>query len=98
MKICPNCGGFNDSAVRFCSACGSPSPGSTPAPATGFSPLKMLLVIGLAIFGVVAMLSALVFSELPGAVGDLGRTIGAISGKPTSHNVIRSGITMQDFL
>jgi hypothetical protein len=101
MKICPNCGGVYDGAVRFCSKCGSPPLQSPPAPGgASYSPLKMFVIVGIGIFGALVMLIAIptVFGELGGEVGHLGNTIAAVSGKPARYASAPSGITMQDFL
>src|SRR5271154_1926143 len=105
MKFCPNCGVPHDGAFRFCSKCGSPALQSPPAPrGGGDSPIKMLVIIGIGIFGVVGILIAIPsqFGDLASSVGELGRTIGAISGaisgKPVRYATAPSGITMQDFL
>jgi len=73
----------------------------------------MLGIVGPAIFGVVVMLVVMlsVLGDLAGSVGDLGRTIAAISGKAAHSSVSHSagsmsansmigasGITMRDFL
>ena len=44
----------------------------------------------------VALLSA--FGAPGGAVGDLGKTIAAASGRPTHYGVSPSGVTLRDFL
>jgi hypothetical protein len=60
----------------------------------------MLVIIGIGIFGVVAMLIAIPteFGELAGSVSDLGKTLAAVlaavSGKPPQTSVSSSAVTM----
>jgi hypothetical protein len=89
MKICAKCGGVRDDTERFCTACGTP----TVASAAANSPVRILVVVGLAALAVLVVLSQL--SDIPQSAGNVSRNV---AGHPVPQNAVNSGVTQRDFL